>query len=88
MIVCVPIIFVIVYSRIEAELCDVNHADIYSIITLIQMKHSQELFDELARRPELLKRKYKNKSLLFWAKHYNNLEAHSIITKQMNVKLS
>jgi hypothetical protein len=86
LILCVPIIFIVVYYKIESETAEINKDDLYKTIALIQQRRSQALIEELAHRPEILKRKFKNKSLLYWAKYYDNREAHSIIIKQMYVK--
>lgn len=77
----IPIIFFHVYGRIENNYRKVDKDDMKKVIVLIRLRHSQLLEAELNEKPEVLKKKYKNKSLIYWAKHYNNVQAHSIIAK-------
>ena len=81
-----PLLFFGVYYNIEIDYKKVDKYDVKKIVMLIQVKHLQELREELALKPEVIKCKYKNKSLIYWAKHYNNPQAHTIIAKFMNLK--
>lgn len=83
MLFAVPIIFITTYHQIESEYKHIDFRDVGKAVMYIQLKRPQALSEELNERPELLNHKYKNKSLIYWAKYYNNKEAHSIITKHM-----
>jgi hypothetical protein len=80
-----PIIFVTVYYKNEARYRTVEKDDVGNIVMLIQLRRPQSLLEALELQPEVLKHKYKRKSLLQWAKFYNNYEAHTILTKQMTL---
>ena len=82
-LIALPMVFVTIYHKIENEYKAVSRHDILKILMFIQVGHSQALSEALDERPELLSQKYQRKSLLYWAKYYNNKDAHSIIAKRM-----
>lgn len=83
LVLAFPIIFLHLYSTIESNFKDINKDKIKDVIVLIRLKQHQSLIEKLQDNPELLKSIYNKKSLLSWAKHHNNLEAHSIIINLM-----
>lgn len=56
------------------------------LVHLIQVHHVQSLKEKFIFDPELIYTTHKKKSLLYWAKHYNNLEAHKMIIELMKEK--
>ena len=52
-----------------------------SMVHLIQSNHLQSLKELLEHNPECAKNTYKNKSMLYWCKHYNNVQAHTMIVE-------
>jgi hypothetical protein len=84
-ILAIPIILVSIYYKNEGDFQTVKKEDVGNIVMLIQLKRPQALIEALELQPEVLKHKYKKKSLLQWAKFYNNYEAHTILTKQMTL---
>ncbi len=82
-LLAIPIIFATVYFRIENSYRSISKQQMGQLVMLIQLKHNQTLIRELDEIPEAIHHKYQKKSLVFWAKYYNNVEAHSIITKKM-----
>jgi hypothetical protein len=79
------IILIPIYSFLNAnqritKQNDLNRPyEIVNIIHFIQQNHMQSLKEALERDLGLTQMLYKNKSMLFWCKHYNNLKAHSIV---------
>lgn len=55
----------------------------YSLVNCIQLHHNQSLKEYLMAEPRLIDSLYKKKSLLFWAAHYKNYEAHKLIIALM-----
>lgn len=82
-IIAIPIIFIHVYSIIETGHKNVSRDDMKDAIVHIRLNHTQSLLEKLEQNPEMLKVTYQNKSLLYWAKHYKNAHANSIIINQM-----
>lgn len=82
-ILSIPIVFLYVYEGIEKEFQNVSRETFKEIIVYVRLKQNQSLKEKLEMNPEILKETYKKKSLLYWAKYYNNLQANSIIIKEM-----
>jgi hypothetical protein len=82
-VLAIPLVLVSIYHQIEEEYKAVTGYDVGKLVMQIQLGRTQSLSEALDERPEYLKQKYKKKSLIFWAKHYNNQKAHSIIAKKM-----
>ena len=78
--------FYTIYQSIERDFRNASQDDMIKIVSLIQMNHIQTLTEELSEKPEMLSHKYKNKSLLYWARHYKNNEANSLIIKLLRNK--
>lgn len=55
----------------------------YSLVNCIQLGHNQTLKEHLMDDPAQIDCRYKKKSLLYWAAHYKNLEAHKLIIALM-----
>ena len=53
------------------------------IVVHIRLNQTQSLIERLEENPEIIKSRFDKKSLLYWARHYKNLEAHKIIIEQM-----
>lgn len=85
-IVIFAITFFEAYSRVEREHKVDALNDVRKIILYIQMNHLQSLTEELIIKPEISEKKYRNRTLLYWAKHYKNVEAHKIILRTIKNK--
>ncbi len=83
-LIIIPVVFFHVYYCNEIEYKIVTKADLEKVISLIRINHHQSLLEELTNQPEILNVKYKKKSLLYWAKHYRNPKANSIIIQLMS----
>lgn len=79
----IPIVFVHIYTTLENEYKNVSRDTFKEVIVFIRLKQSQSLIETLEDNPELLKEHYNKKSLLYWARHYKNIEANSIIIEQL-----
>lgn len=79
----IPCIFIHVYNSIESEFKDVNRDKLRETVTFIRLKQMQSLKEKLEDNPEILYEPYKKKSLLYWARHHNNVEANSLIIELM-----
>ncbi|MBC7538452.1 MAG: hypothetical protein H7281_06505 [Bacteriovorax sp.] len=79
--VIIPIIFIHIYTSLENDFKKVTKDDLKNVVTLIRTNHYQSLFEVLSTKPEILNVKYKNKSILYWAKYYQNPKANSVIIK-------
>ncbi len=80
----IPILFVHIYKTIENEFKNVHKDTFREIVTHIRLKQTQSLIEKIEDHPEILKETFNNKSLLYWAKHYNNIHANTILTKQLH----
>jgi|GEM_PF-840471 len=60
----------------------------YSLVNCIQRRHNQTLKEYLIAEPALIDSLYKKKSLLHWAAHYKNYEAHKMIIALMKERSS
>ncbi len=58
------------------------------LIYFIQSNHLESLKTELEFNPSYSKLLYKKKSLLFWCKHYKNVNAHTMIVEYMKKDLA
>lgn len=76
--------FCVVYrvsKRIGREI-DRDHEKEYKpqmLVNAIQLRHNQTLKEILKEEPALINSVYQKKSLLTWAIHYKNLEAHKLL---------
>lgn len=55
----------------------------YTLVNCIQLHHNQTLKEYLMAEPGLIDCQYKRKSLLHWAAHYKNYEAHKMLIALM-----
>ncbi|MEA9357242.1 hypothetical protein SHI21_13540 [Bacteriovorax sp. PP10] len=83
LVLALPIGFIHVYSTIETEYKNVKRDTFKEVIVHIRLRQTQSLIEKLEDNPEILNEKYQKKSLLYWAKHYKNIQANSIIIEQM-----
>lgn len=58
------------------------------LVHMIQSNHMQSLKEKFIINPNLVDSTYRRKSLLYWAKHYNNLVAHKMIIELLKVRSS
>lgn len=82
-IVALPLMLFHVYSKIESEYVNVDRDRMKDVIVHIRLNQMQSLKEKLESNPEVLSGSYDNKSLLYWARHHKNLEAHSLILNEM-----
>lgn len=75
----VPLLFIKIYTTIENEFKNITRDNIKDVIVLIRLKQNQSLVEKLEDHPEMLTALYKKRSLLYWAKHHNNVKANAII---------
>lgn len=68
-----------VYIKKEEEYLNHHERNLGTLIYYIKMKRNQSLSEILEKEPKLARLNYKNKSLLYWCKHYKNIPAHKII---------
>lgn len=80
--VVLPFMFVHIYAELEAEYRQVNRETMKEVVIYIRLKQNQSLKEKLEEHPEILKQRLDNKSLLYYAKKYKNLSAHSLIISQ------
>lgn len=83
MVLALPIGFIHLYSTIENEYKNVKRDTFKEVIVFIRLKQHQSLIETLEDNPEILNERYDKKGLLYWAKHYKNVQANSIIIEQM-----
>lgn len=60
-----------------------NRETLKEVVIHIRLKRIQSLKEMLEENPEILNEKYHQKSLLYWAKHHNNVQAHSLIISEL-----
>ncbi len=82
-ILAFPIIFLQLYSTIEYEFRNVSRDKIKDTIIHIRLGQTQSLIETLEENPEILKATYNKKSLLYWARHHQNIEANTLIIDMM-----
>ncbi len=82
-VLAIPIIFCNIYFSIENEYKNVNRDTMREAVVHIRLKQTQALIEKLENNPEILQLAYKKKSLLYWARYHQNLEANSIIIQMM-----
>lgn len=85
-VLAIPLIFLKIYSKIEYEFRNIQRDTIKDAVVHIRLKQNQSLREKLEDHPEMLTVTYKKKSLLYWAKHHNNVEANSLIISLMKKK--
>jgi hypothetical protein len=79
--------FVIVWALLSSYQDALNDSrkrkdhEIQQVVLFIQQRHFQSLKEALDREPELALEMYKNHSMNYWCKRYNNPEAQTIIVK-------
>lgn len=78
-----PIIFIHLYCTIENEYKNVTRDTFKDVIVYIRLRQTQSLIETLENNPEIINENYNKKSLLYWARHYKNTQANSIIIEQM-----
>lgn len=79
----IPIGFFHLYNTIEGEYKNVKRDTFKDVVVHIRLNQTQSLIEKLEENPEILSESYNKKSLLYWARHHNNLKAHSIILEQL-----
>lgn len=82
-VLAIPVMFLNVYFAIENEYKNVNRDTMREAIVYIRLKQTQALIEKLDENPEVLFQSYKKKSLLYWARHHQNLEANTVIIEHM-----
>ncbi|MBC7538688.1 MAG: hypothetical protein H7281_07705 [Bacteriovorax sp.] len=82
-VVAIPLAFIHIYTSIESEYKNVTRETIKEVIINIRLSQFQMLKEKIETNPEILKEKLNNKSLLYWAKHYKNLQAHSLLLEEL-----
>lgn len=82
-VLAIPVMFLNVYFSIESEFKSVSRDTMKGAIVHIRLKQTQALIEKLDENPEILFQSYKKKSLLYWARYHQNLEANSIIIERM-----
>lgn len=82
-VLAIPIMFIHIYYTIENEFLFVSKDTFKEIVVHIRLNQTQSLIERLEENPEIIKSRFDKKSLLYWARHYKNLEAHKIIIEQM-----
>lgn len=78
-VVAIPLVFIHVYNSIESEFRNVTRDTIKDVIVHIRLRQFQSLKEKIEDNPEILKEMLNKKSLLYWAKHHKNLQAHSLL---------
>ena len=94
-----PIFYILVvfaiYFRILAKFGDTVDSlcnrgfEAQELVNMIQNNHMQSMKEKFINDPYLINCMYKKRSLLYWTKHYNNLQAHKMIIdlmKQRNIQ--
>lgn len=82
----IPAVFYRIYSNSEYEIRRNKGGDAREVVNLIQHGHMQSLKEKIELDPDLLEATYKNKSLLYWSKYYNNYKAHKFIIDQIKMR--
>lgn len=82
-IIAIPLIFIHVYTSIESEYKNVTRETVSEAVVHIRLKRLQSLKEMLEENPEILNGKYKKKSLLYWARHHKNFQAHALIISEL-----
>ena len=83
------VLIAFVWYRIYSNSEDSNHFDkvtkAVELVTMIQLFHLQSLKEKLELDPTLATLNYKNKSLLYWSKYYENFRAHQMIIDHIKI---
>lgn len=82
-LILISVVFYKVYEKNEKEYFESYDRNPSSLIYLIKMKQNQSLAEILKKEPKLALANHKTKSLLYWCKHYKNVEAHKLILQSM-----
>ncbi len=82
-VLAIPLIFIHIYTSSESEYRNVTRDTIKEVIVHIRLRQFQSLKEKIEDNPEILKEKLDKKSLFYWAKHHNNLEAHSFLIGEL-----
>lgn len=82
-LLAIPAIFYYTYHSIENEFLSITPDKMKEVIVHIRLKQKQSLIEKLEANPEVLYGAYNKKSLLYWARHHNNVEANAIIIEHM-----
>ncbi len=82
-LILIGVVFYKVYEKNEKEYLESYDRNPSSLIYLIKMKKNQTLTEILQKEPKLALVNHKTKSLLYWCKHYKNIEAHKLILQSM-----
>ena len=82
-VLAIPVILIHVYNSIESGYKNVSRDTVKETIVHIRLGQFQSLKEKIEDNPEILRKKIDDKSLLYWAKHYNNLQAHSLLIGEL-----
>ncbi|MBC7537810.1 MAG: hypothetical protein H7281_03255 [Bacteriovorax sp.] len=86
------LVFFAIYYRVLSKFGDIIETqydkgfEAQQIVYMIQKNHIQSLKEKFILNPNLIDVYFKKKSLLWWAKYYNNLPAHKMIIDLMKEK--
>jgi hypothetical protein len=82
-IIALPVLFVHVYMSIEREYKNVNREVLKEAVIYIRLNQLQSLKEKVELNPEILNEKFDKKSLLYWARHHKNIQAHSYLIGEL-----
>ena len=75
-----------IYQSNENEFNEAKGWDGNELAYFIRIKHHLSLKERLKNDPHLAYSTYQKRSLLYWCKHYNNLEAHKILLEHLQMR--
>lgn len=82
-VIAIPLILIHIYNSIESDYKNVSRDTVKEVIVHIRLGQFQSLKEKIEDNPEILKKTINDKSLLYWAKYYKNLEAHSLLVGEL-----
>lgn len=79
----IPVAFAKKYHEIESRNSTITNDDFRELLVDLRQHQWQSFKEKIHDRPEFLKAQYKNRTLLYWCKKYNDLKANKLIIEEI-----